>query len=57
MFDTSELQDKAKVALSAKQARDPRYTSLVMALSNRLKQPPEQIEQQIIILAMTGMAS
>ncbi len=52
MTREEDLRDMARVALSAKQAGDPRYTALVMALSNRLKMPPQLVEQHIIQLLM-----
>lgn len=47
-----DLQQMAQVAISAKQAGDPRYDALVMAISNRLKMHPGQVEQNIIMLMM-----
>lgn len=48
----SDLQEMARVALSAKQAGDPRYDALIMAISNRLKMHPGQVEQNIILIMM-----
>jgi hypothetical protein len=50
-----DLQSMAQVAFSAKQAGDPRYEALVMALSNRLKMQPGQVEQNIMLLMMGHM--
>lgn len=52
MTKEQDLQDMARVAISAKQAGDPRYTALVMALANRLKMQPAQVEHGIIMLMM-----
>lgn len=50
MTREQDLQDMARVAISAKQAGDPRYAALVMALANRLKMQPAQVEQSILML-------
>lgn len=47
-----DLQQMAQVAISAKQAGDPRYDALIMAISNRLQMHPGQVEQNIILLMM-----
>lgn len=52
MTREQDLQDMARVAISAKQAGDPRYAALVMALSSRLKVSPVQVEQGILMLLM-----
>lgn len=52
MTREQDLQDMARVAISAKQAGDPRYAALVMALANRLKMQPAQVEQCILMLMM-----
>lgn len=52
MNTQQDLQQMAQVAISAKQAGDPRYDALVMAISNRLKMHPGQVEQNIIMLMM-----
>jgi hypothetical protein len=52
MNTQQDLQEMARVAVSAKQAGDPRYQALVMALSNRLKMHPGQVEQNIFLLMM-----
>ena len=52
MTREQDLQDMARVAISAKQAGDPRYTALVMAMANRLKMPTAQVEQGILMLMM-----
>jgi hypothetical protein len=52
MRNPQDLQQMAQVAISAKQAGDPRYEALVMALSNRLKMQPNQVEHHIFQLMM-----
>jgi hypothetical protein len=47
-----DLQQMAQVAISAKQAGDPRYDALVMAISNRMKMHPGQVEQNILLMMM-----
>lgn len=48
----SERQQQAQVALSAKQAGDPRYVQLVQALSGKMNMQPAEVEQNIMLLAM-----
>ena len=47
-----DIQQMARVALSAKQAQDPRWDTLLEALHVRLGVPKDQIEQNIILLVM-----
>lgn len=47
-----DIQQMARVALSAKQAQDPRWDTLLEALHARLEVPKDQIEQNIILLVM-----
>lgn len=52
MNTQQDLQQMAQVAISAKQAGDPRYDALIMAMSNRLKMHPGQVEQNILLMMM-----
>lgn len=50
MFERTEVQQKAEVALSARQAGDPRYDKLVEELMKRTGQSKDMVEQGIIAL-------
>ena len=50
----TDLQAMARVVISARDAGDPRYEAFVMALANRLKMHPQEVEQRIN-MTMMGM--
>lgn len=51
MFINPELLMKARIALQAKEANDPRYNELIKQLSERLSIPSDQVEHNIALLA------
>lgn len=50
------LQEKAQIALEARDAGDPRWLLPVLVLAQRLDMPPPEVAIRIERLAATGIA-